>query len=103
MTAREENREGLLSFVCKVGHGFSGESLVRSKEDQLEYVLWSAVETFHEIAVLHEEMAARARDRRAPDLARAYRRRSQRAVTLGAELRQIISRDGPALVGNRRT
>jgi two-component system chemotaxis response regulator CheB len=93
---REEGQKGLLSFVCRVGHAFSGESLVMSKEEQLEEALWGAVEVYEEIALLHREMSARARDGGVRDVANAYQRRMKRAIALMAELRDIIARDAPA-------
>jgi two-component system chemotaxis response regulator CheB len=93
---REEGDKGLLSFVCRVGHAFSSESLIKCKEEQLEDALWAAVEVYEEVALLHSEMSVRARDGGVRDLADAYQRRTKRAMTLMGELRDIIERDSPA-------
>ena len=82
--------------MCRIGHTFSGESLIECKEGQLEESLWEVVETYEEIAILHEEMSRRARAGRARGIAQAYRRRAGRAAALGKDVRAIISKDAPA-------
>src|SRR5688500_12337193 len=61
LAVQELGKTGHLSFACRVGHTFSGESLSRVKEEQLEYSLWTAVEVFEEIVLLHRELASRER------------------------------------------
>ncbi len=53
LAVREEGRQGHLAFACSIGHAYSGESLISSKEEQIEDTLWSAVEVYQEIALLH--------------------------------------------------
>lgn len=96
LAVREEGRRGHLAFSCRVGHAYSGESLIRCKEEQLEDTLWSAVEVYEETALLHSEMSARARADGVREIADAYQARAQRASALVADLRQIIARDAPA-------
>lgn len=96
LAVREEGRLGHLAFACSIGHAYSGESLIRSKEEQVEDTLWSAVEVYQEIALLHAEMSARMRADGEGALAGAYQRRGKRAARLASDLREIIANDGPA-------
>jgi len=96
LAVREDGRRGHLGFTCRIGHAFSGESLIRCKEEQLESSLWEAVEAYEEIAMLHQEMSRRTRAAGARAVAAAYSRRARRAVALTRELRAIIFKDAPA-------
>jgi two-component system chemotaxis response regulator CheB len=96
LAVREEGTKGHLSFMCRVGHAFSAESLMKSKEEQVEDTLWTAVEVYEEIALLHREMSAHARAQGLQPLARAYELREKRAGTAMSDLRALIARDGPA-------
>ena len=98
LAVREEGDQGHLAFTCRVGHAFSGESLIKVKEEQLEEALWSAVEVFEEIVLLHREMTARARANGARHLAVGYQRRTRSAEASMSGLRAIISKDGPATI-----
>jgi two-component system chemotaxis response regulator CheB len=96
LAVREEGARRHLAFSCRVGHGYSGESLIAGKEEQLESSLWSAVEVYEEIVLLHDEMATRARADGVRELADAFQDRAERARVLMADLRQIIARDSVA-------
>jgi two-component system chemotaxis response regulator CheB len=96
LAVREEGSKGHLAFACRVGHAFSGESLVRCKEEQLENTLWEAVEVYEEIVLLHRELAGRSRGANVRGVGQAYERRAKRALALVADLRDIIYRDSPA-------
>ena len=88
LAVREEGRQGHLTFVCSIGHGYSGESLIRSKEEQLEDTLCAAVELYQEVAQLHHEARPeRMRAEGGRGIADAYQRRAKRATALGSELR----------------
>jgi two-component system chemotaxis response regulator CheB len=88
---------GQLSFACRVGHTFSGESLTVAKEDELETSLWTAVESLEEIVLLHLELAGRFRQAGAPVFASEYGRRARLAKQHITGLRRLIARDKPAL------
>jgi len=94
LAVREEGRRGHLAFACSIGHAYSGESLMSSKEEQIEDTLWSAIEVYQEIANLYREMSARVRADGVSETADAYQRRAKRASEHAASLRQIIGRDG---------
>ena len=96
LAVREDGHRGHLAFICSIGHAYSGESLVSSKEEQLENTLWSAIEVYQEIALLHRELSASSRADGARASAGAYQRRAKRATTLAADLRELIGKDVPA-------
>src|SRR5688572_5852439 len=72
LAVQEIGDGGHLSFECRVGHAFSSESLVAAKEEQLETALWTVVELFEEMNMLHNDLAARARDSGGQELARRF-------------------------------
>jgi two-component system chemotaxis response regulator CheB len=96
LAVREEGRLRHLAFICSIGHAYSGESLIRSKEEQLEDTLWSAVEVYQEIALLHNELSVRVAADGAKATANAYRRRAKRAAELASDIRRVIANDGAA-------
>jgi hypothetical protein len=102
LAVREEGSQGHLAFTCRVGHAFSGESLLKAKEEQLEDGLWSAVEVYEELLLLHQEMAARARRNGVRPIAVAYQQRAKRAEAGMAALRALIERDRPATPDGKR-
>lgn len=54
--------EGTLArFECRVGHGFSTESLLASESEALESALWMALRSFEERNDLLHRMAERAK------------------------------------------
>jgi two-component system chemotaxis response regulator CheB len=96
LAVREEGSQGHLAFTCRVGHAFSGESLIKVKEQQLEDSLWMAVEVFEEVTLLHRELADRARLNGVKQMASAYEHRIKRAHMMMGRLRGIIAEDAPA-------
>ena len=96
--AVEERSSGQLAFFCRVGHAYSGQSLVVAKEDQLENALWSAVETYEEVAMLGREMAQRLRRAGTRAGRSTHEERARRATRNAATLRGLIGRDRPALL-----
>jgi two-component system chemotaxis response regulator CheB len=97
LAVRDEGHRGHLGFACSIGHAYSGETLVEVKEDQLENTLWSAVEVYQEIALLHREMAQRARADGVTAAVSAFSRRAKRAEALATAVRRIIEQDSPAI------
>ena len=56
---------GLPRYRCRVGHGFSADSLVSTQRDDVEAALWTAYRTLEERAALFRRLAARATGRNA--------------------------------------
>ncbi len=57
----ESERGGFLHFRCRVGHGYSAESLLADQSDTLEAALWTAVRSLEEQADLARRLAERTR------------------------------------------
>jgi two-component system chemotaxis response regulator CheB len=85
-----------LVFACRVGHAYSAESLLPLKEDQTESSVWSAVELYEELVLLHRVLAARAHADGSPHRAGGHERRARRAAERAAWLRHILDSDGLA-------
>lgn len=49
---RMEGRHGHREYRCHVGHRFSTRSLLRAKEMQVEFLLWSAVAAMNHLELL---------------------------------------------------
>jgi hypothetical protein len=73
------------------------------KEQQLEDGLWSVVEVFEEVTLLHRELADRARVNGVKQMASAYEHRIKRAHTMMGRLRDIIAEDAPATTERKQT
>jgi two-component system chemotaxis response regulator CheB len=85
-----------LVFTCKVGHAYSAESLLPLKEDETESTVWSTVELYEELVLLHRLLAERARADGCPRQAQGYERRAARAAERAAWLRQMLATDALA-------
>lgn len=59
----EDPRGDLLGYRCRVGHGYSAESLDAAQVQELEHALWSAITALEERAELADRLAARFADR----------------------------------------
>ncbi len=88
----EVQREKPLFFECRVGHVYSLEELLESKEELLERRLWAAVYLMEELAGLLTDLDVLRLRPGADDSARARRRHLQEG--LGA-LRNVIRHDVP--------
>jgi two-component system chemotaxis response regulator CheB len=80
----------LRRFRCRVGHGYSLESLLADEDNAVEAALWAAVRTLEERAVLLRGMADQWRARGGEDLARDLQHRAQTGDTHAAKIRELI-------------
>jgi two-component system chemotaxis response regulator CheB len=70
----ESDADGVLRFRCRIGHGYSAESLLASQDERLEDALWTAVRALEEGAATKRRMASRS-----PSAARHGSRRNMRS------------------------
>ena len=56
----EVEDQGLLKFRCRVGHAYTGETLLVHQAEQLEAALWTALRALEEHQALNRRLAARA-------------------------------------------
>ena len=92
----EIDETGLPRYRCRVGHGFSAESLLVAQSTDVEAALWTAYRALEERAALFRRLAERAHGRRAEITAEHFRAEAS-AVNRQAEvLRSVLwSRGGP--------
>jgi two-component system chemotaxis response regulator CheB len=77
-------------FRCRVGHEYSGETLVDANGARVEAALWTALRSMEERADLLGRLADRIESRR-PQLAEMYRSRAREIVRHHAVLRETIT------------
>jgi two-component system, chemotaxis family, protein-glutamate methylesterase/glutaminase len=88
--------EGLLvSFRCRVGHGFSEDALIVEQGSAVEAALWSALEALEERAEFLRRVAARHGDRR-PRLRDRFDGAARDAVERAGLIRRALGTGGEA-------
>lgn len=81
---------GLLHFRCRIGHGYTAQSLQTSQEERLEDALWTAVRALEESAALRRRMAERVGARGAELIAGQYAQLAADAEAHAATLRALV-------------
>jgi len=81
---------GFLRFRCRVGHTFTVESLLAGKQENLEFTLWAAVNTFQESAALSRRMVDRLQRAGHHLAARRLLRRAEEAEGHARLLRELL-------------
>jgi len=92
-TLWESGGKDLMQFRCHLGHAYSAESLLVSKDEEIEGGLWAALRTLEENVSLRRRMAARAEERW-PDLARMFGAQADEASRQADVLRKILVEGG---------
>jgi two-component system chemotaxis response regulator CheB len=92
----ELGKHGWLSFRCRIGHGFSADSLLSAKEEQLEQALWSSVEVLDELIQFYAVLVAGEREGTNPTNRAALRGRLAAARRHRRVLYHLIPDEGPA-------
>jgi two-component system, chemotaxis family, protein-glutamate methylesterase/glutaminase len=87
--------EEVLRFRCRVGHAYTGESMLAEKTEALEGALWAALNTLEEGAEMSRRLAAQARARGAVHAAMRFEERAQKSKEQVTLLRQALA-NGPA-------
>ena len=94
LAVSELGGHGYLRFACQVGHVFSAQALLESKEVELEDSLWSAVETSQELAQLCKVLSARAESEQLTEQASTLKKRSKAAAHCLLQVRALIETPG---------
>jgi len=96
-----EVREGeLLRFRCRVGHAYGSESLLASKNDELETALWTALRTLEEKAALHRRLSEHATRRRNVRAAKHFQQSADQVHQQAQSIRHLLLQDEqPPLTG----
>ncbi len=94
-------KRGWLSFRCRIGHAFAGDTLLAAKENQLEKALWDSLEVLDELVQLYQVLDGRRRANPTAPADPEYDRRIARALKHRRQLRRLIDGEGPAPVRAR--
>ena len=96
-----EVREGeLLRFRCRVGHAYGAESLLTSKNEELESALWTALRTLEEKAALHHRLSEHAAQRDNTRVAKMFRQTAEDMQQQAHTIRHLLlEREEPPLTG----
>jgi two-component system chemotaxis response regulator CheB len=86
----EVKADNLIRYRCRVGHGYSAESLLASQEPAVERALWAAVRSLEDRAALGERLADAWRPRRAPNLVDHFSRLAEQSHANAAAIRSLL-------------
>jgi two-component system chemotaxis response regulator CheB len=82
--------QDVLRFRCRVGHGFTGESLMAVQNEDLEGVLWTALRALEEKASLLRQMAERQEQRQHSETALRFRQNADDIAAQAEVLRNVL-------------
>lgn len=86
-----ELRDGhLVHYRCRVGHAFTGESVLAGQLEALEDALWSAYNTLRESALVAERLAADAHHRGHEHVAARMEERAQQQRQRAEAVRAVL-------------
>ena len=78
----------LVRYRCRVGHGWSPQSLLLRQVEAAEAAVWAAIRTLEEKAALHRKLAGRPSQ---PELGRSYHEgRAEESDASAAVLRELL-------------
>jgi two-component system chemotaxis response regulator CheB len=77
-------------YRCRVGHAWTGVSLIAQQDAGLEHALWMALRTLEEKAALARRMAASARARGSVRTAAHYEDSARDALSATGRLRDLL-------------
>jgi two-component system chemotaxis response regulator CheB len=80
----------LVRFRCRVGHAYSGASLMAAEANALEAALWTALRTLEETSALHRQLAGRLERRGRHTAAERLQREAREAQQRALLVRQIL-------------
>jgi len=86
----EIDDEALPRYRCRVGHGFSAESLLVRQQADLEAALWTAYRALEERAALLRRLAGRAQGRKAEITAEYFRAEAAEVHRQAEVLRAVL-------------
>ena len=88
----ESEEGGILRFRCRVGHGYTADSMLAAHTDTVDRALWFALRALEERVALTRKLADRARARKHNWVARAFDERAMAAEEHVAAVREVLSR-----------
>jgi two-component system, chemotaxis family, protein-glutamate methylesterase/glutaminase len=86
----EANEGELATYRCRVGHGFSENSLAARHAETVEQALWTAYRALEEKAALSGRVARRLADRGRKDSAARFERQAAGSARHAAQIRVVL-------------
>lgn len=83
----------LVRYRCRVGHGFTSESLLAGQSEQVEDALWEALNTLEASAAMARQMARQARDRNHMLVAERFETRIRESTKRAEVIRRVLMRN----------
>lgn len=90
-----EDDNGLLSFRCRTGHGYSIETLAAEQTETVESALWAALRALEERAAMARRMAGRLRGRGSKTSAARFEAQADAAVQQALVMRDALTNMTP--------
>jgi two-component system, chemotaxis family, protein-glutamate methylesterase/glutaminase len=89
-TLWEIREEKVSRFRCRVGHAYGAESLLASKNEELESALWTALRTLEEKAALHRRLSEDAARRQNSRVATIFRQMAEDFHQQAQTIRHVL-------------
>ncbi len=90
-----ELRDGnLLRFRCRVGHAYSGQSMLAEHAESLEDSLWAALRALEESAALARRLSGAAQRNNRPHSAAQFQGKAAEREHHAAQIREILLKSG---------
>jgi two-component system chemotaxis response regulator CheB len=86
----EIEQDQLRRYRCRVGHGFTAESLLAGQSEVTENALWTAVRTMEERARLLQNMARMGQERNHSRVAKLYEQQAAELQGHAQHLRKLL-------------
>jgi len=84
----------LVRYRCRVGHGYSSESMLAEHNESVEDALWAALRALEESAGLIRQLEAQTRNQHHYRVADRYAGRAREREGHAAVLRELLRKDG---------
>jgi two-component system chemotaxis response regulator CheB len=82
---------GMLRYRCRIGHGYSGESMMANQDQSLEDSLWIAIQSLAESADLNRRLADRLEHHGQNVFSRQLRDRAKEKEQHAEKIRKLIA------------
>jgi two-component system chemotaxis response regulator CheB len=93
----ESEENGVVSYRCRIGHGYSLEALDAENGVSVERALWTAFRALEERSAMSRRVARRLAERGRSDSAARFERQAASSARQAAELKQVLDRmDAPS-------
>jgi two-component system chemotaxis response regulator CheB len=81
--------DGVARYRCRVGHGFTDESLLAGQDEGVELAIWTAIRTFEERATVLSNLAKK--NNGSSGLGAVYTKRSEESRQHARKLREFMT------------